>query len=100
MRRAARVDASQSAIVAALRQMGATVAITSMVGKGFPDAIVGAYGQTVLAEIKDGSKPPSRRKLTEAQEPFHATWRGSPVVILESVNAAIILMNNLRKGQW
>ena len=98
MRRIARVDENQSAIVDALRSMGGTVAITSMVGQGFPDAVLGAYGQTMLLEIKDGAKSPSRRRLTAAQQPFHASWKGSPIVVVDSVNAAIILMNRLRTG--
>lgn len=48
MRRAARVDANQKEIVRAWRQVGARVALTHMVGNGFPDAVVGFRGQVLL----------------------------------------------------
>lgn len=92
MRTAARVDANQSAIVDALRGMGATVVLTHQMGHGFCDAVIGWRGQTLLAEIKDGSKPPSKRKLTPDQEIFHSWWRGGKVHVLTSVNAAIELL--------
>ena len=41
MRQDARKDANQTQIVDALRGVGATVAITSMLGHGFPDLVVG-----------------------------------------------------------
>lgn len=77
MRRAAKVDANHAGIVKALRQAGANVLDLSAVGKGCPDLLVTCVcypHQMVLMEIKDGSKPPSARKLTPDQEKFHATW--------------------------
>lgn len=47
-----RIDANQSEIVAALRACGCTVAITSDVGGGFPDLVVGYQGRNFLLEIK------------------------------------------------
>lgn len=64
MRRAARVDANQAAIAEALRSCGATVQLIHTVGKGCPDLLVGFGGINLLLEVKDGSKPPSKRKLT------------------------------------
>jgi hypothetical protein len=52
------------------------VADTSRVGDGWPDIVVGFRGKNWLLEIKDGSKPPSKRKLTAEQEQFVAYWRG------------------------
>ena len=80
-RRAARVDANQAEIVRDLRAIGCSVAITSTVGDGFPDLVVGISNLNYLVEIKDGSKPPSARKLTPAQVDFHRDWRGSVHVI-------------------
>lgn len=57
------------------------MAITSNLGGGFPDIVVGKYGINVLVEIKDGSKPPSKRKLTEDEADFHSAWRGMACVI-------------------
>lgn len=89
MRRAARVDANQNEIVQALRDIGASVAITSMLGSGFPDIVVGYRGRNYLFEIKDGSKPPSERKLTEAEQEFHDLWRGT-VFVAKDVNEALV----------
>lgn len=41
MRRAARTDANQTAIVEALRKCGASVQSLAAVGKGVPDLLVG-----------------------------------------------------------
>lgn len=88
MRRAARIDTNQPEIVQALRDVGASVAITSMVGAGFPDIVVGYRDHNYLIEIKDGSKPPSRRKLTKDEQAFFDTWRGT-VYIAKDVDEAL-----------
>lgn len=91
MRRAARIDANQNEIVCALRGVGATVAITSMVGAGFPDIVVGYRGQNYMIEIKDGSKPPSRRRLTDDEQKFHDLWRGT-VIVVNNIDEALQLL--------
>jgi len=80
MSRAKKVDANQAEIVQTFRDLGARVADTSGAGDGFPDLVV-QYREpmrgrllTHLVEVKDGNKPPSRRKLTPAQEKFHAEF--------------------------
>jgi Holliday junction resolvase len=80
-RRAARVDANQNEIVTMLRKMGYSVAITSDCGKGFPDIVVGRSGKNYLFEIKDGNKPPSAQKLTDAEQQFADAWKGQYNVI-------------------
>ena len=89
MRRAGRTDANQTAIVTALRGVGASVAITSGAGNGLPDLLVGFRGETYLLEIKDGAKPASARKLTLAEAWFVEHWTGRPVVIVESPEDAL-----------
>lgn len=84
----ARVDANQPAIVEALRKMGASVLHLHTIGKGAPDIAIGYKGKNALIEIKDGSKPPSARQLTEDEKKFHAEWRGQ-VAIINSVDEAI-----------
>ena len=79
--RAARTDANQTEIVNAIRKTGASVAITSMVGKGFPDLVVGFRNKTYLFEVKDPNKPPSQRELTDDQRIFHNLWYGHVKVI-------------------
>ena len=68
MHRAAKADANQGEIVQALRQMGASVQHTHQLGQGAPDAICGYKGVNLLIEIKDGGKPPSKRKLTPDEQ--------------------------------
>lgn len=82
-----RTDANQTEIVAAMRQMGALVAITSDLGKGFPDCVVGIGQKLILVEIKDGSKPPSRVALTEDEKRFHELWRGFTAIVYNVADA-------------
>ena len=86
--RARRVDQNQMQIVRALQKVGCIVADTSKAGEGFPDLVVGRNGENYLMEVKDGSKPPSARKLTKAQEKFHAEWRGQ-IAVVETVEQAL-----------
>lgn len=88
MRRAAKVDANQTDIVAALRKIGATVQPLHGVGSGCPDLLVGYRGVNYAIEVKDGAKPPSARKLTPDQVEWHIAWRGH-VAVADSIEAAI-----------
>lgn len=87
MRRAARVDDNQREVMAALRQVGASVEPTHAVGAGFPDIVVGFRGANYLLEIKDGNKRPSERRLTPHQQKWHATWQGNVCVVTNSNEA-------------
>lgn len=86
--RAARIDANQPEIVEALREAGCSVQLLHTVGKGCPDLLVGWQGINCLVEVKDGSKPPSARKLTPDQVEWHRDWNGQ-VAVAESVDDAI-----------
>lgn len=88
MRYANRIDANQNAIVDALRKAGAYVRIISQ-GDGIPDLLVAYKGYTILMEVKDGSKPPSARKLTEAEQKFFDEWTGGMLVVVNSVEESI-----------
>lgn len=89
--RATKVDANQSEIVVALRMVGCSVQPLHMVGKGCPDLLVGRHGINVLIEVKDGSKPPSARKLTPDQVDWHGSWAGQ-VHVAASVEEAVGLI--------
>ena len=93
MRRRARTDANHQDIVQALRSCGWTVIDLSRVGCGVPDLLCARRGLIRLAEVKDGSKPPSARTLTLAEQRCHAafTAAGVRVVILTSVDDALQL---------
>ena len=90
MRRAARTDRNHSEVVEALRRCGATVQSLAAVGSGVPDLLVGFRGQTLLVEVKDGSRSPSERKLTPDQVEWHDAWRGSPVWVIHDVSEAVV----------
>lgn len=82
MRRRARTDSNHQSIVRGLREQGGmSVLDLSGVGKGCPDIAVGFAGSNFLLEIKDGSKPPSARRLTPAEKSFHNTWAGQVSVV-------------------
>jgi Holliday junction resolvase len=91
MRRANRIDANQNDIVDALREAGAVVRIISQ-GDGIPDLLVGYNGFTILMEVKDGDKVPSKRQLTEAEQKFFDEWEGGLLVIVNNVQEAIDML--------
>jgi len=64
---------------------GFQVAHTHTIGHGFPDVVVSRKGRTQLIEIKDGSKPPSARKLTDDEKDFHMRWEDH-IPIIESLD--------------
>jgi len=100
-RYAKRVDENQADVVAEIRAAlpEATVFDLSGSGKGIPDLLIGFNGGNYLVEIKDGSKPPSERKLTPAQEALHTNWQGQVAVANNSAEAiAAILRAVIRKG--
>jgi len=77
------------------RMVGLKVWDTSRLGNGFPD-LVWAYGGIVeLVEIKDGSKPPSKRRLTKAEEAFKRM--GFPVRLVQSTEDVLSAAKTLRR---
>lgn len=80
-----RADLNQSAIVKALRSVGATVHITNQVGCGFPDLVVGIFGRNYLMEVKNEE---TRGRLTAEQIIFLDMWKGK-VHIVKSVDEAL-----------
>jgi hypothetical protein len=72
-----KVDANHKDLMTKLRLIpGISVASTHTIGKGFPDIVIGYKGLNYLVEIKDGTKPPSQRKLTQDEVSFHSNWNG------------------------
>jgi len=89
MRRAAKVDDNQAEIVDALRSAGASVQSLAAQSHGCPDLLVGYKGMTLLMECKDGTKPPSHRKLTPDQERWIEAWQGGAVWLVTSIPEAL-----------
>jgi Holliday junction resolvase len=86
MRRAAKVDASQSDIVDGLRAMGYSVTSLAKVGNGCPDIVVGAHGHNVLIEIKVPGE-----KLTVPQKKWHTEWKGRAQVVYSFAEALMVV---------
>lgn len=80
--RAKKIDVNQPLIVNQLRRCGFSVAVTSQLGQGFPDIVVGKYGKNLLVELKDPDKPASARKLTPDEQKFHEAWQGNIIIAL------------------
>lgn len=96
MRRAARTDANHAEIAQAFRKLGCSFLSLAPLGKGAPDAAIGLYGLTILAEIKNGAKPPSARKLTPDQREFWDTWKGG-VRLVPDLDAVVETVNLLKR---
>jgi hypothetical protein len=88
MRRRARIDANQPLIVKALREAGASVLSLSPMGSGCPDLLVGFGGRNFLMEIKDPTKKPSQRELTDDEKEFMRAWLGQ-VTVVETADEAL-----------
>ena len=101
MRRNPRKDANHNAVVKALEMVGCNVQDLAAVGSGCPDILLGipTTRTLVMFEIKNGEKPPSKRKLKEdTQVPWHAKWDGYPVHIVESVSEALAIVAAIKRG--
>ena len=96
MRRNAKVDINQPEIVKALRKFGATVLITSQLKNCF-DILVGYKGINYIMEIKDENQPPSKKRLTEGEQKFKDTWKGGKYYVVENIEQAINIINELCK---
>ncbi len=82
-RYAARTDANQSEIVAALRGAHWTVELTHRLGSGYPDLHASKDGYAILVEVKMPGE-----KLTSDEEQFHRRWQG-PLIIAYSGQQAV-----------
>ena len=95
MRRAARIDRNQPEIVEALRKLGASVQPLHTAHDGIPDLLVGFQGRNFLLEVKDGTKPPSARKLTSCQVQWPREWSGQAAIVTSTEEAiALVLFQN------
>ena len=89
MRRAAKIDANQEAVVIALRAAGTKVQSLAAIGKGVPDLLCQYEGTFYLIEVKDGRKQPSQRKLTDDQVKWHEEWKSAFLGVVESPDEAL-----------
>lgn len=96
VRRAARKDANHEEIAEVFKTFGFSVADTSQLGNGFPDMVVGWLSANLLVEVKDGSKPLSRRRLSEEEQAFHDRWLG-PILVVETETQALEIARTLKE---
>lgn len=78
----ARKDANHAEIEDLLRSLGFKTKDVSPM-KEFVDIVAKLHGVIVLIEVKDGSKPPSKRKLTDDERAFHEYW-GDDIRVIET----------------
>ena len=85
-----RIDVNQPQIVADLRRLGFLVHVTSDLGRGFPDIVVGdpRTFTVYLFEIKN---PEENWKFTESEIEFHALWH-EMVYAIETTEMALGFM--------
>lgn len=82
-RRAAKVDANQAEIVAALEAAGASVLSLAALGNGAPDLLAGWAGaEMVLLEVKHPARAKGRREPNALQTKWHGAWKGRPVAVV------------------
>lgn len=98
-RRAHRTDGNHSTIADYFTGAGCLVHSTAPLGNGFPDLLVywPRRGTMKLIEVKDGSLPPSRQKLTDDEHDFHARWKGA-VRVVASIAQAMAVLQELDRG--
>lgn len=81
-------DANHGTILRGLHRLGIWARDTHEVGDGFPDIIAHGRSGFVLLEVKDPAQPPSRRRLTDAEEAFHGSCPG-PVAVIHTIQEAV-----------
>lgn len=90
--RVRRADANQKEVTKALRKIGAAVTPIHVIGKGVADLLVSFRNQWFVLEVKDGTKPPSQRTLTQDEQDWIAEQKAL-VAIINSPEEAVRLVS-------
>jgi hypothetical protein len=75
MRRANRRDSNHREVINEFEKLGWEVLDIADL-KNCCDIVAAVNNITICVEIKDGSKPPSQRKLTSGEDAFMKRWKG------------------------
>lgn len=96
MRTVAKVDKNQPEIVKALRKLGAAILPTHQLKNAF-DILVGFRGKLFMVEIKDGTLPPSKKRLTPGEQKCKQDFEsvGVKYHIIYSIDDAIKMINDV-----
>lgn len=97
--RARRVDKNHGELIALFRKAGCSVLDTSRLGDGAPDCTIGYGGISLVVEIKDGTRVPSQRQLTDDERRFAEGWKGG-YYIIKDADEAMSLVALLRRMAW
>lgn len=99
MRLDAKTDANHAEIRAAFRAAGAVVIDTFQLKNAF-DMLVAYRGTLYAVEVKNGSLPPSKRRLSEGEKACKAALEsvGVPYHVVKSVEEAIELLDSSERG--
>lgn len=95
--RAVKKDSNHQEVVAEFRKLGFSVLDISQL-KNCCDLFVAKSGITVAVEVKDGSLPPSKRRLTAGEREFKSAWRGN-YAIIESLDHVHMLNANMKNWE-
>lgn len=95
-----RSDANQGEIIRAFRSCGFGVQPVSQYGGLGFDLLVDGHGHTFRVEVKDGNKPPSRRKLTKGEiaRADYCMSESSVYVVVETVDDVVKVCDYVRTG--
>jgi len=88
----AKKDANHNEVAGWYRALGCTFAETHTAGLGVPDGFAGCGGITDPVEIKT-----SEGRLLASQTQFIATWRGSKVWVVRTLDDVIAHVKDMRK---
>lgn len=96
MRKHGKTDDNQTAIVDALRRVGACVQSLASVGDGCPDLLIAYRGAWFIAEVKNGALSPSRQALTDDEIFWHDRFGSrAPVHVVTSIEDALRMIGAL-----
>ncbi len=88
MRRAAKVDEIQPAVVAALRQAGCSVLILSGIGeRAAPDLLAARNNESILLEVKTPGREDQHKGHLAEQFEWRSRWKGRVAVVASVADA-------------
>jgi len=100
MRRGGNPDANNQDIADLAVRLGATVTITTGVGWDFPDQVWGVMGLTVLVEVTNPDRKPTKKdkERKARQAAFRERWRGGLCVELKTGADVFRLFEQLKRS--